>query len=156
MGMSTNIWIQNQKVGWQCPATFCLYTFPAHNLNSHWRWRWWHRIRAIFSNFFYLKRTFLLEKKFFTWKEMNFDIRTGNSITGSFSLCEGLKTEKGKCLSTKKIFQTTYHCRLPSVDWARKIQTLQTQFYFKPGLWQVFLSSHQKQCKVGIKLLKKS
>ena len=33
------------KVCWQM---FCLYTFPAHNLNVHWRWGWWDRIQAIF------------------------------------------------------------------------------------------------------------
>ena len=43
------------KVWWQHPM-FCLYTFPAHNLNFHWRWRWWHRIRAIFLNLFYFTK----------------------------------------------------------------------------------------------------
>ena len=38
---------------WQHPTMFCLYTFPAHNLNFHWRWRWWDRIKAIFLNLFY-------------------------------------------------------------------------------------------------------
>ena len=28
------------NVCWQNPAMFCLYTFPAHNLNFHWRWKW--------------------------------------------------------------------------------------------------------------------
>ena len=32
---------------------FCLYTFPAHNLNFHWRWRRWNQIQAIFLNIFY-------------------------------------------------------------------------------------------------------
>ena len=41
------------KVCWQHPAMFCLYTFPTHNLNFHWRWRWWDRIQAIFLNIFY-------------------------------------------------------------------------------------------------------
>ena len=38
----------SSKVCWQHPAMFCLYTFPAHNLNFHWRWRWWDRIQATF------------------------------------------------------------------------------------------------------------
>ena len=44
------------KVCWQHPAMFCLYTFPAHNLNFHWiwRWKWWDRIQAIFLNLFAL------------------------------------------------------------------------------------------------------
>ena len=29
-------------------SSFCLYTFPAHNLNFHWKWR--DRIQAIFLN----------------------------------------------------------------------------------------------------------
>ena len=41
------------KFCWQHPAMFYLYTFPAHNLNFHWRWRWWDRIQAIFLNLFY-------------------------------------------------------------------------------------------------------
>ena len=47
------------KVCWHHPAMFCLITllpqvnFPAHNLNFHWRWRWWDRIHAIFLNLFY-------------------------------------------------------------------------------------------------------
>ena len=28
--------------------------FPAHNLNLHWRWRWWDCIQAIFLNLFYV------------------------------------------------------------------------------------------------------
>ena len=36
------------KVCWKHPAMFCLYKFPAHNLNFH--WRWWNQIRAIFLN----------------------------------------------------------------------------------------------------------
>ena len=31
--------------------------FPAHNLNFHWRWRWWNRIQATNLNFFYFIRT---------------------------------------------------------------------------------------------------
>ena len=27
--------------------------FPAHNLNFHWRWRWWDQIQATFQNLFY-------------------------------------------------------------------------------------------------------
>ena len=27
--------------------------FPAHNLNFHWKWRWWDRIQAMFLNLFY-------------------------------------------------------------------------------------------------------
>ena len=30
--------------------------FPAHNLNFHWRWRWWDQIQAIFLNFFYVNK----------------------------------------------------------------------------------------------------
>ena len=37
---STNFW--EQKLCWHHPAMFCLYTFPAQNLNFH--WRWWDRI----------------------------------------------------------------------------------------------------------------
>ena len=36
------------KVCWQHPAMVCLYTFPVHNLNFHWRWRWWDRILIFF------------------------------------------------------------------------------------------------------------
>ena len=43
------------KFCWQQPAVFCLYTFPAHNLNFQWRWRWWDRIQAIFLNLFHFK-----------------------------------------------------------------------------------------------------
>ena len=49
---STNFWIQ--KVCWQYPAMFCLYTFFFHNLNFHWRWRSWDWIQAIFLNLFLL------------------------------------------------------------------------------------------------------
>ena len=40
------------------PSNVLLYpfsqvNFPANNLNFHWRWRWWDRIQAIFSNLFY-------------------------------------------------------------------------------------------------------
>ena len=52
--MSTNFWKQN--VCWQCPAMFCLYTFPAHNLNFHWRWRWWDQIQPIILIFITLWR----------------------------------------------------------------------------------------------------
>ena len=41
------------KVCWQYPAMFCLYTFPAHNLDFHWRWIGWDQIRAISLNLFY-------------------------------------------------------------------------------------------------------
>ena len=30
-----------------------LKTFPANNLNFHWRWRWWDPIQAFFLNLFY-------------------------------------------------------------------------------------------------------
>ena len=39
------------KVCWQHLAMFCLYTFPVHNLNFH--WRWWDGIQAIFLNLFF-------------------------------------------------------------------------------------------------------
>ena len=38
---------------------FCLYTFPATNLNFQWKWRWWDWIQAIFLNLFY----FILKDK---------------------------------------------------------------------------------------------
>ena len=49
--LSTNF--SNQKVCWHHPAMFCLITsskLSAHNLNFHWRWRWWDGIQAIFLN----------------------------------------------------------------------------------------------------------
>ena len=54
--MSTNFLFS--KVYWQCQQCFCPYTsnqvkFSAHNLNFHWRWRWWDQIQAIFLNLFY-------------------------------------------------------------------------------------------------------
>ena len=42
-----------QKVCWQPPVIFCLYTFPPYNLNFHWRWKWWDWIQGIFLNLFY-------------------------------------------------------------------------------------------------------
>ena len=44
-------------------AMFCLYTFPAHNLTFHLRWRWWDQIKTIFSNLFYFSNTFSPLKK---------------------------------------------------------------------------------------------
>ena len=41
------------KVCWQKPLMFCLYTFPAHDLNFHWRWMWWDQIRAVFYFFYF-------------------------------------------------------------------------------------------------------
>ena len=35
---------------------FCHYTFPAHNLNFPWRWRWWDWIQAILLNLFYFTK----------------------------------------------------------------------------------------------------
>ena len=32
----------------QCFALTPQANFPAHNLDFHWRWRWWNRIQAIF------------------------------------------------------------------------------------------------------------
>ena len=49
----TLLGIVNKLFGWQHPAMFCLYTFPAHNLNFYWTWRWWDQIQAIFLNLFY-------------------------------------------------------------------------------------------------------
>ena len=37
----------------QCFALLPQGNFPAHNLNFHWRWRWWNQIQAIFLNIFY-------------------------------------------------------------------------------------------------------
>ena len=37
----------------QCFAFTPQANFPAHNLNSHWRWRWRDPIQAIFESFFY-------------------------------------------------------------------------------------------------------
>ena len=51
LGLSTNFW--KQKVCWHSPAMFCLITYPANNLNFHWRWRWWDQIQAIVLNLFY-------------------------------------------------------------------------------------------------------
>ena len=49
--MSTDFWKQN--VCWHHPSTFCLYTSSqlTHNLNFHWRWRWWDQIQATFHFF---------------------------------------------------------------------------------------------------------
>ena len=38
------------KFWWQNPVMFCLYIFPAPNLNFHQRWRWWDWIQANFLN----------------------------------------------------------------------------------------------------------
>ena len=46
------------KVCWQCPTPPA--NFPTHDLNFHWRWRWWDKIQAIFLNLFYLKCLFSL------------------------------------------------------------------------------------------------
>ena len=47
------------------PSNVLLFTpqanFPTHNLNFHWKWRWWDPIRAIFLNLFY----FLFASKHF-------------------------------------------------------------------------------------------
>ena len=37
----------------QCFAFTPQANFPTHNLNFHWRWRWWDQIQAIFLNIFY-------------------------------------------------------------------------------------------------------
>ena len=47
--ISTNVLYS--KVCCQHPAMFCLYTFPAHNLNFH--WKWWDWIQAIFLYLFF-------------------------------------------------------------------------------------------------------
>ena len=49
---------ENKKfvdISQKCFALLPPVTFPAHNLNFH--WRWWDRIQAIFLNLFYFKRT---------------------------------------------------------------------------------------------------
>ena len=52
--MSTNFWKQKfVENAQQCFAFTPQANFPAHNLNSHTRWRWWDRIQAIFLNLFY-------------------------------------------------------------------------------------------------------
>ena len=48
--MSTNVLFS--KVCWQLPAFAPQANFPTHNLNFHWRWRWWDRIQATFKNRF--------------------------------------------------------------------------------------------------------
>ena len=56
------------KVYWQHPAIFCLFTFPAHTLNFHWKWRWWDQIQAIFLNIFYFEINFnLVSKNLVLW-----------------------------------------------------------------------------------------
>ena len=37
----------------QCFAFTPQANFPTHNLNFHWKWRWWDRIQATFWNLFY-------------------------------------------------------------------------------------------------------
>ena len=39
----------------QCFAFTPQANFPAHNLNFHWRWRWWDQIQATFQNLSYFK-----------------------------------------------------------------------------------------------------
>ena len=52
--LSTNFWIQQFVVNaQQCFAFTPRTIFPAHNLNFHWRWRWWDQIQATFQNLFY-------------------------------------------------------------------------------------------------------
>ena len=52
--MSTNFFFQkfvdNDQ---QCFAFIPQANFTAHNLNFHWRWRWWDEIQTIFLNLFY-------------------------------------------------------------------------------------------------------
>ena len=45
------------KVCWKHPAMFCLYTFPAHNLNFHWRCK----VMGLNPEYL-LKHSFLLKK----------------------------------------------------------------------------------------------
>ena len=45
-----------QNIAGPCQQTFCFTpraNFPAHNLNFHWKWRWWDWIQATFWNLFY-------------------------------------------------------------------------------------------------------
>ena len=52
----TLLGIENKKfvdITQQCFALLPQVNFPANNLNFHWRWRWWDRIKAIFLNLFY-------------------------------------------------------------------------------------------------------
>ena len=56
------------KVCWQHPAMICLYTFPAHNLNFHWRWKWWDRIQASFFIYFLLYLPQVWWKTLCGWK----------------------------------------------------------------------------------------
>ena len=65
--LSTNILYS--KVCWQHPVLFCLY--PAHNLNFHWRWRWWDRIQAIYLNLFYFTNL-----KFKSWLDSTIGCNT--------------------------------------------------------------------------------
>ena len=50
-GLSTNFWkqkVENKKfvdINQQCFALLSQVNFPANNLNFHWRWRRWDRIR---------------------------------------------------------------------------------------------------------------
>ena len=60
--MSTNFLFS--KVFWQvdnaqqCLAFTPQANFPTHNLNFHWRWRWWDRIQDTFWNLFYFTYIF--------------------------------------------------------------------------------------------------
>ena len=46
-------WIHFVHNAQQCFAFTPQANFPAHNLNFHWRWRWWDQIQATFKNLLY-------------------------------------------------------------------------------------------------------
>ena len=46
----------------QCFALLPQVNFPSHNLNSHWRWRWWDRIQAIFLNLSYFNKSMIAKR----------------------------------------------------------------------------------------------
>ena len=67
--LSTNFWIQ--KVTQQCFAFIPKANFPAHNLNFHWRLRWWDQIQAtyLFKNLYYFKIIFVTLTCFYLTKK---------------------------------------------------------------------------------------
>ena len=88
----------------QCFAFTPQANFPAHNLNFHWRWRWWDRIQAIFLNLFYFKNLYfdgratlcsksevILTKVFRRWWKMQIgrSIRYGCKRPNFLLRCDG-------------------------------------------------------------------
>jgi hypothetical protein len=83
------IWGMRKNIAWWCQQIFCFQkfvdnghqcfaftrqaNFPAHNLNFHWRWRWWNQILKSFLLYYEL---YYCEHSKHSW-----NIMLGNSGT---------------------------------------------------------------------------